>query len=78
MNTFIGHKPDNAHLQALARCKRGDEKLMELFADALERTKESLVDADDPQHINRLQGRAKVLQDFLSAVDKADGILERR
>lgn len=76
MSIFIGHKPDRHHVQALRRCKHGDGKLLELFEVVLEQTKTALTEAGDPMHIYRLQGRAKALQDFLSAVEKADEVLE--
>jgi hypothetical protein len=47
-----------------------------LFKQLLEETKSSLIEADGDR-FRQLQGRAKVLQDFLEAVDKAPSILER-
>jgi hypothetical protein len=49
---------------------------LELFEVTLKQTKDALTEAGDPMHIYRLQGRAKALQDFLAAVDKADEVLE--
>lgn len=77
MNTFVGHKPNRQHVQALTDCKLGQEALLELFAKALEDTKVSLVKADSKLQINRLQGAAKVLQDFLDAVETSSEILAR-
>lgn len=75
MSIFIGHRPDRQHLQALHNC-RNDQKLVELFEKVLGETKESLVKADDTTQLFRLQGKASVLQDFLSAVDKAGEVME--
>lgn len=65
-------------MQALMRCKLPDnEALRELFAAKLEETKLSLISADDPVRIHRLQGRAEVLADFLEAVEKSSEVFER-
>jgi len=76
MNLFLGHKPNRQHVNALNKCRHDDNKLKELFELVLEQTKQALVEASEPSHIYRLQGRAKVLQDFLSAVEKAGEVLE--
>lgn len=65
-------------MQALYRCKLPEsEALIALFAAKLEETKNSLVVAEDPVRIHRLQGRAEVLTDFLEAVEKSREILDR-
>lgn len=77
MNIFLDGKSDRKTVATLARCKLPDnEGLLQLFRQILEETKTSLVDADG-DHFRRLQGRAKVLGDFLEAVDKAPSTLER-
>lgn len=78
MKIFVGQKPDRKQMQALYRCKHPEnESLIALFAAKLEETKNSLVVADDPIRIHRLQGRAEVLTDFLEAVEKSPEILAR-
>jgi hypothetical protein len=78
MKIFIGNKPTKRHLEALLRCRQeGSEALMELFRNALEETKNSLVIADDAVRIHRLQGRAETLSDFIEAVEKSPDILAR-
>jgi hypothetical protein len=62
----------------LYRCKLPEhEALLALFRSKLEETKNSLVQAEDPVRIHRLQGRAEVLTDFLEAVEKSREILDR-
>lgn len=78
MSIFIGHKPNRQHIQALRRCKQPDsETLLDLFRVVLEETKVSLIAAEDPVRIYRLQGRAEVLSEFLDSVAKSDEIMER-
>ena len=78
MKIFVGQKPDRQHMQALLRCKQGENgALLELFRKKLEETKESLILADDLVRIHRLQGRAEVLADFLEAVEKSSEIFDR-
>lgn len=77
MKIFIGQKPDRQHMQALQRCKLENSALMDLFRKKLEETKDSLILADDPVRIHRLQGRAEVLADFLEAVEKSPEIFDR-
>ena len=78
MKIFVGQKPDRQHRQALMRCKLPDsEALLALFAAKLEETKTSLIAADDPVRIHRLQGRAEVLADFLEAVEKSPEVFDR-
>jgi hypothetical protein len=78
MKIFVGQKPDRKHIQALYRCKLPEhEALLALFHSKLEETKNSLVQAEDPVRIHRLQGRAEVLTDFLEAVEKSREILDR-
>lgn len=78
MKIFVGQKPDRKHIQALYRCKLPEnEALLALFATKLEEVKNSLVVAEDPIRLHRLQGRAEVLMDFLEAVEKSNEILDR-
>lgn len=77
MNIFMDGKSDRQAVATLARCKLPEnEGLLKLFRQLLDDTKASLIDADG-DHFRRLQGRAKVLNDFLEAVDKAPSTLER-
>lgn len=65
-------------MQALFRCKQPEsEALLSLFRAKLEEVKSSLVSADEPIRMYRLQGRAEALADFLEAVEKSPEILER-
>ena len=78
MKIFVGQKPDPQHMQALVRCKLGENgALLDLFRKKLEETKNSLVVADDLVKLHRLQGRAEVLSDFLEAVEKSSEIFDR-
>jgi hypothetical protein len=78
MKIFVGQKPDRKHIQALYRCKHPEsEALLDLFRSKLEEVKTSLVLAEDPVRIHRLQGRAEVLIDFLESVEKSNEILDR-
>jgi|688.fasta_scaffold836286_2 hypothetical protein len=78
MSIFIGHKPNRQHIQALRRCKQPEnDSLLDLFRTVLEDTKTSLIAAEDPVRIHRLQGRAEVLSEFLDSVSKSDEIMER-
>jgi hypothetical protein len=51
--------------------------LTKLFRQKLEEVKTSLVIADDEHLLRRLQGQAKVLQDFLEALETAPTVMER-
>ena len=78
MKTFIGQKPDRQHMQALIRCKlQENEPLLALFRMKLEETKNSLMVAEEPHRIYRLQGQAQVLSDFLEAVEKSSEVFDR-
>ena len=78
MKIFVGQKPDPQHMQALVRCKLGENgALLDLFRKKLEETKNSLVVADDLVKLHRLQGRAEVLADFLEAVERSQEIFDR-
>tara|TARA_B110000305_G_scaffold180408_1_gene200037 strand:- start:1626 stop:1871 length:246 start_codon:yes stop_codon:yes gene_type:complete len=78
MNIFIGIKPDRQQMQAIYRCKLSEnEALVDLFRIRLEEVKTSLVAADDPVRIHRLQGRAEALSDFLEAIERSPEILAR-
>lgn len=77
MNIFIDARSDRKDVAALARCRNPEnEGLVSLFKQILDETKTSLITADG-DNFRRLQGRAKVLQDFLEAVEQAPQILER-
>lgn len=77
MNIFLDGKSDRRTVATLIKCRHPDnEGLLTLFKQILEDTKSSLIEADG-DHFRRLQGRAKVLSDFLEAVDKAPSVLER-
>ena len=79
MSLFIRYKPEKQQLMALARCKSPENKaLIDLFETALQDVLEALVVADDQTTINRLQGKASVLKEFLIAVEESQGVLERR
>lgn len=78
MNTFIGTRPERRHVQALYRCNADDSKeLLDLFETKLESVKESLLLAEDPTQLYRLQGKASMLKEFLAAVKESPEILER-
>lgn len=78
MKVFVGHSPDRKHIQALVRCKFPDnEALLDLFRTKLDETKVSLMTAEEPVRIHRLQGRAEALADFLEAVEKSSEIFDR-
>ena len=78
MSLFIRYKPEKQQLMALVRCKSPENKaLIELFETALQDILEALVVADDHTTINRLQGKASVLKEFLVAVEESQGVLER-
>ena len=65
-------------MQALARCKLPEnENLLALFRAKLEETKAALLETEEPARIYRLQGRAKVLAEFLEAVEKSQEVLDR-
>lgn len=77
MNIFLDGRSDRKAVAALMKCRHAEnEGLLSLFKQLLEDTKTSLVEADG-DHFRRLQGRAKVLQDFLEAVEKSPQIYER-
>jgi len=78
MNLFLENRPDRKYVQALNKCRLPEnEGLIQLFKHKLDETKASLVTADEEHLIRRLQGRARVLQDFLEAVEESSSILER-
>ena len=77
MNIFLDGSSERKSVSALAKCRQSEnEGLLMLFRQLLEDTKSSLIDADGDR-FRQLQGRAKVLQDFLKAVDDAPSVLER-
>jgi hypothetical protein len=78
MKIFVGQKPDRQHMQALIRCKLPEnEALLALFRAKLEETKASLMQAEEPHRLYRLQGQAQVLADFLEAVEKSSEVFDR-
>tara|TARA_R110000851_G_scaffold83428_1_gene182219 strand:+ start:501 stop:740 length:240 start_codon:yes stop_codon:yes gene_type:complete len=78
MGMFLEHKPRKQHVQALYNCKVGSNALiLELFEVKLAEIKDSLVLADDPVTVHRLQGKAIVLKEFLEAVEKSQEVLAR-
>jgi hypothetical protein len=78
MKIFVGQKPDRQHMQALIRCKlQENEPLLALFKQKLEETKISLMAAEEPHRIHRLQGQAQALSDFLEAVEKSSEVFDR-
>lgn len=78
MKIFCGSKTDRQQMQALMRCKLPEnEQLLGLFRARLEETKNSLIAAEEPSRIYRLQGRAEALADFLEAVEKSSEVFER-
>ncbi len=48
-----------------------------LFKTKLEETRNSLMVAEEPHRVYRLQGQAQVLTDFLEAVEKSSEVLDR-
>lgn len=77
MNIFLDGRSDRKAVAALMRCRLPEnEGLMSLFKQLLDDTKTSLVEADG-DHFRRLQGRAKVLHDFLAAVEQSPQVFER-
>jgi hypothetical protein len=78
MKIFVGQKPDRQHMQALIRCKlQENEPLLALFKQKLEETKISLMAAEEPHRLYRLQGQAQALSDFLEAVEKSSEVFDR-
>jgi hypothetical protein len=78
MKIFVGQKPDRQHLQSLIRCKLPEnEALLALFRAKLDETKVSLMQAEEPHRLYRLQGQAQVLSDFLEAVEKSSEVFDR-
>ena len=65
-------------LQKLSSTLPENKALVELFEMVLRDVLEALVVADDQTTINRLQGKASVLKEFLIAVEESQGVLERR
>jgi hypothetical protein len=78
MTMFIGHKPKKQQLTALSRCRLPENQaLLDLFEAKLDEVKDSLLTADDPVLVHRLQGKASVLKEFLEAVEKSQEVLGR-
>lgn len=79
MNRFIDASTDVQALQALVRCRAPEMgALLKLFESVHEKTVDSLLTADDPQRVARLQERALMCKDFLDAVDQAVSLVEKR
>ena len=65
-------------MQALSRCKLPEnEALLDLMRKTLHEIKSRLVEAEQPARISQLQGQAKLIIDFLDAVEKSQEILTR-
>lgn len=78
MNTILGNKPSRQELTALLRLRSPEgAALVELLRVRLDSHKSALISADSPEQFRRLQGAARVLQDFLEAIDQSPEILER-
>jgi hypothetical protein len=78
MNLFLAGQTERKYLEALNKCRFPElENLLLLFKEKELETLRSLAEADESARIYRLQGRAKVLNDFLEAVQQAASILER-
>lgn len=78
MSQFIGPKPERKHMQALSRCKLPEnEALMDLMKHTLYEIKTRLVEAEQPSRVAQLQGQARLILDFLDAVEKSQEILAR-
>lgn len=78
MNQFISQKPERKHIQALVRCKLPEnEAFMDLMKKTLYEIKARLVEADQAARISQLQGQAKLIIDFLDAVEISPEILTR-
>lgn len=79
MSLFIRYKSEKQQLMALARCKSPENKaLIDLFELALQDVLEALVVADNQTAVARLQGKASILKEFLTAVEESQGVLERQ
>lgn len=77
MNIFLSAKSDRKAVAALAKCRTSENgDLAQLFRQLLDETKTALMTADG-DNFRRLQGKAKVLADFVEAVEEAPRILER-
>lgn len=72
-------KPDTTTLHSMdrLRCSQEWTILRTYLAGELDSAKDALVMSNDAQIMARLQGRAKVLQDFMVLVDDAGAVLER-
>jgi hypothetical protein len=65
-------------MQALMRCKLPEnEALLDLFRTVLLEIKSRLIEAEQPARIAQLQGQAKLILDFLDAIEKSSEILTR-
>ena len=72
-------KPDSATAHAM-NCLRNSQEwalLRAYLTGELDAAKDALVLSNDALITARLQGRAKVLQDFVALVDDAGAVLER-
>lgn len=79
MNIFIGTKPNPQHIQTLMDCKRTDTgmKLIGILKEAVASYKDSLVAADEPVRIHRLQGSVKCLEELIDAIEISGDVMER-
>jgi len=64
-------------LSWLVSCRANAKPLIELFEAARDETFSSLVTATDTGTINRMQGRAQAIKDFLELLATADQIVGR-
>lgn len=66
-------------VQALTNLREpGTAKVVELFSSELEETQRKLVRASDTVLIHRLQGRAELLEELLSAVEDARAMARKK
>lgn len=71
-------KATKVQLGAVIQCRSPElVPLKQMFEDALDDTKSSLVRAVDAVHIHRLQGQAQALQEFLVLLETAHQIVGR-
>ena len=78
MNIILGTKPTRQELTALSRLRQPEHAaLAELIRSRLDDIKDTLVGTSDLDHLRRLQGQARVMLDFLDAIEKSPEVLER-
>jgi hypothetical protein len=79
MNRFLSKPADFQHIQALNRCKQegANGTVQGLFLKTLESIKDKLVIAETATEVQRLQGQANLIIDFLDAIERSTEILEK-